>query len=91
MSLPVCAWYDYPLQRFEFFELLMFSWCACRVLDMPTQELGASAYRKYDMEAWLPAKQFWGEVCCFHLVIFYKKKLHSVKNLKFYLLRYFEL
>jgi len=29
---------------------------------MPSQELGASAYRKYDMEAWLPAKQFWGEV-----------------------------
>ena len=37
---------------------------ACRVLDMPSQELGASAYRKYDMEAWLPAKEFWGEVCC---------------------------
>jgi len=37
---------------------------AFRVLDMPTQELGASAYRKYDMEAWLPGKQFWGEVSC---------------------------
>lgn len=33
-----------------------------RVLDMPSQELGASAYRKYDMEAWLPGKEFWGEV-----------------------------
>jgi len=29
---------------------------------MPTEELGAPAYRKYDMETWLPAKQFWGEV-----------------------------
>jgi seryl-tRNA synthetase len=33
-----------------------------RVLDMPSQELGAPAYRKYDMEAWLPANQFWGEI-----------------------------
>jgi len=31
---------------------------------MPSQELGASAYRKYDMEAWLPGKEFWGEVSC---------------------------
>ncbi|KAI9307803.1 hypothetical protein BJ944DRAFT_157341 [Cunninghamella echinulata] len=33
-----------------------------RILDMPTNELGASAYRKYDMEAWLPGKQKWGEI-----------------------------
>lgn len=29
---------------------------------MPTEELGASAYRKYDMEAWMPGRQTWGEV-----------------------------
>ena len=29
---------------------------------MPTAELGAPANRKFDMEAWMPAKQFWGEV-----------------------------
>ncbi|KAI8644457.1 seryl-tRNA synthetase [Parasitella parasitica] len=33
-----------------------------RVLDMPTEELGASAYRKYDMEAWMPGKNDWGEI-----------------------------
>ncbi|EEB90509.1 hypothetical protein MPER_11273 [Moniliophthora perniciosa FA553] len=33
-----------------------------RVLDMPTEELGASAYRKYDMEAWMPGRGGWGEV-----------------------------
>ncbi|XP_013412289.1 serine--tRNA ligase, mitochondrial [Lingula anatina] len=33
-----------------------------RILDMPTEELGAPAYRKYDMEAWMPEKQFWGEI-----------------------------
>jgi len=29
---------------------------------MPSQELGASAYRKYDMEAWMPGRGTWGEV-----------------------------
>ena len=27
-----------------------------RVLDMPTEELGAAAYRKYDIEAWMPCR-----------------------------------
>jgi len=29
---------------------------------MPTEELGLSAHRKYDIEAWMPAKGFYGEV-----------------------------
>lgn len=29
---------------------------------MPTEELGASAYRKYDMEAWMPGRGRWGEI-----------------------------
>lgn len=29
---------------------------------MPTEELGASAYRKYDIEAWMPGRGAWGEV-----------------------------
>ncbi|KAG6862157.1 hypothetical protein C0995_004239 [Termitomyces sp. Mi166 len=33
-----------------------------RVLDMPTEELGASAYRKFDMEVWMPGRGSWGEV-----------------------------
>ncbi|KAJ1512455.1 hypothetical protein HMI54_015706 [Coelomomyces lativittatus] len=33
-----------------------------RVLEMPTSELGAPAYRKIDMEAWIPGRQVWGEV-----------------------------
>jgi len=33
-----------------------------RVLDMPTEELGAPAYRKYDIEAWMPGLQKWGEI-----------------------------
>jgi len=27
-----------------------------RVLDMATEELGAAAYRKFDIEAWMPAR-----------------------------------
>lgn len=33
-----------------------------RVLDMPTLELGAPAYRKYDIEAWMPGRGTFGEV-----------------------------
>ncbi|RXK39983.1 serine-tRNA ligase [Tremella mesenterica] len=33
-----------------------------RILDMPTEELGASACRKYDMEAWMPGRGKWGEI-----------------------------
>ncbi len=38
---------------------------------MSTQELGSPAYRKYDIEAWMPGKQFYGEVLKIikHLII----------------------
>jgi len=29
---------------------------------MPTEELGASAYRKFDIEAWMPGRGSWGEI-----------------------------
>jgi seryl-tRNA synthetase len=29
---------------------------------MPTEELGASAFRKYDVEAWMPGRGSWGEI-----------------------------
>ncbi|CAO1621177.1 unnamed protein product [Jaminaea pallidilutea] len=35
---------------------------AYRVLEMPTEELGASAHRKQDIEAWMPGRGSWGEV-----------------------------
>ncbi|MFH4977375.1 hypothetical protein AB6A40_004084 [Gnathostoma spinigerum] len=34
----------------------------CRLLNMPTEELGASAARKFDIEAWMPGRQLFGEV-----------------------------
>ncbi|VDK25718.1 unnamed protein product [Anisakis simplex] len=34
----------------------------CRLLDMPTEELGAPAARKFDVEAWMPGRKVFGEV-----------------------------
>ena len=36
--------------------------CVCRVLDMPTEDLGAPAYRKIDIEAFMPGRAGYGEV-----------------------------
>ncbi|KAK9809278.1 hypothetical protein WJX73_000344 [Symbiochloris irregularis] len=33
-----------------------------KVLDMPTGDLGAPAYRKFDIEAWMPGLQRYGEI-----------------------------
>lgn len=33
-----------------------------QTLDMPPHELGAPAYRKYDVEAWLPGRNMFGEL-----------------------------
>jgi seryl-tRNA synthetase len=42
-----------------------------KVLDMPTDDLGASAYRKFDIEAWMPYRDDYGEVClALHVFLF---------------------
>lgn len=33
-----------------------------QLLDMPPSELGAPAYRKYDIEAWMPGRKIMGEI-----------------------------
>ncbi|XP_070080483.1 serine--tRNA ligase, mitochondrial isoform X2 [Equus caballus] len=43
-------------------EILMELGLHFRVLDMPTQELGLPAYRKFDIEAWMPGRGRFGEV-----------------------------
>ena len=43
----------------EMFEELGFHF---KVLDMPTEDLGAPAYRKFDIEAWMPALERYGEI-----------------------------
>ena len=34
-----------------------------RLLNMATEELGAAAFRKFDIEVWMPSKQSYGEIC----------------------------
>ncbi|KAK2704495.1 serine--tRNA ligase, mitochondrial-like [Artemia franciscana] len=34
----------------------------CQLLDMPLHELGAPAYRKFDIEAWMPGRNMFGEI-----------------------------
>ncbi|HEX7926705.1 MAG TPA: aminoacyl--tRNA ligase-related protein, partial [bacterium] len=33
-----------------------------RVVDICTGDLGAPAYRKFDLEAWMPGRGHWGEI-----------------------------
>ena len=40
-----------------------------RVLDMPTEELGSSAFKKYDIEAWMPSRDGYGEVNTIIMII----------------------
>ncbi|XP_048119948.1 serine--tRNA ligase, mitochondrial isoform X4 [Alosa alosa] len=55
---------DQMLQEFVSLQKEIFSSLELhfRVLDMPTQELGPPAYRKYDIEAWMPGRGSFGEI-----------------------------
>jgi seryl-tRNA synthetase len=50
-----------------------------RVLEMPTKELGASAYRKYDVEVFMPGSQRWGEVASITNTIDYQSRRLDIK------------
>lgn len=43
-----------------------------QVLDMPPHDLGAPAYRKYDIEAWMPGRNIYGVVLFIFLLLFFK-------------------
>ncbi|XP_023934750.1 serine--tRNA ligase, mitochondrial [Bicyclus anynana] len=52
-----------------------------RVLDMPPHELGAPAYRKYDIEAWMPGRSNYGEISsCSNCTDYQSRRL----NIKYY-------
>jgi seryl-tRNA synthetase len=47
-----------------------------RVLEMPPSELGLSAHRKFDIEAWLPGKKMFGEISsCSNCTDFQSRRL----------------
>lgn len=53
----------YPVTLYCFLGwFFFFYYLGLRVLDMPTQELGLPAYRKFDIEAWMPGRGRYGEV-----------------------------
>lgn len=60
----------------EFLDLLGLQY---RVLDMPTEELGASAYRKYDVEVYMPGSKRWGEVASLTNCIDYQSRRLEIK------------
>ncbi|CAG7785651.1 unnamed protein product [Allacma fusca] len=48
-----------------------------RVLEMPPSELGLSAHRKFDIEAWLPGKKMFGEISsCSNCTDFQSRRLN---------------
>uniref|UniRef100_T1GUP6 serine--tRNA ligase n=1 Tax=Megaselia scalaris TaxID=36166 RepID=T1GUP6_MEGSC len=55
---------DALLEEFKNTEIEMFEKIGIhfKLLDMPPNELGAPAYRKYDIESWMPGRNFWGEI-----------------------------
>jgi len=44
-------------------DLLTLSVHVSRLLEMSTEELGSSAYHKYDLEVWMPGRDGYGETC----------------------------
>ncbi|KAK5576725.1 hypothetical protein RB653_007869 [Dictyostelium firmibasis] len=50
-----------------------------RVLDMPSEDLGAPAYRKYDIEVWIPSKQEYGEISSTSNCTDYQSKRLNIK------------
>ncbi|EDO64479.2 AGAP000991-PA [Anopheles gambiae str. PEST] len=52
------------LEEFRAIEVQLFDQLGLHflLLDMPPCELGAPAYRKYDIEAWMPGRAMYGEI-----------------------------
>lgn len=55
-----------------------------RVLDMPPPELGAQASRKFDVEAWLPGRNMWGEISSASNCTDYQSRRLGIKSEKGY-------
>ncbi|RNA08709.1 serine--tRNA mitochondrial-like [Brachionus plicatilis] len=53
-----------------------------RVLNMPTHELGSPAFKKYDIEAWMPGNQFYGEISSTSNCTSYQSRRLHIKSSK---------
>lgn len=68
---------DLREQQEEIFEKLGLCF---NVFDMPPHELGAQAYRKYDVEAWMEGRAMWGEVSSCSNCLDYQTRRLGVKS-----------
>ncbi|XP_063706499.1 serine--tRNA ligase, mitochondrial [Culicoides brevitarsis] len=55
---------EIALEKFKSIQIELFNDLGLnfKVLDMPPHELGAPAYRKYDIESWMPGREMYGEL-----------------------------
>ncbi|XP_030369498.1 serine--tRNA ligase, mitochondrial [Scaptodrosophila lebanonensis] len=70
---------EIELEEFKNIELALFKQLGInfRLLDMPPCELGAPAYQKYDIEAWMPGRNMWGEISsCSNCTDYQAKRLN---------------
>ncbi|EGG20801.1 hypothetical protein DFA_00666 [Cavenderia fasciculata] len=51
-----------------------------RVLDMPTGDLGAPAYRKFDIEVWIPSRNGYGEISSTSNCTDYQSRRLNIKH-----------
>ncbi|KAK8808554.1 hypothetical protein WA158_008455 [Blastocystis sp. Blastoise] len=51
-----------------------------RVLEMPTEELGNSAYRKIDFEAYMPGRGDYGEICSISNCTDYQSRRLNIRS-----------
>ncbi|XP_046910850.2 seryl-tRNA synthetase, mitochondrial [Dermatophagoides farinae] len=56
-----------------------------RVVDMPPNELGPAAYRKFDIEAYMNGRDFWGEISSASNCTDYQSKRLNITYQKYYL------
>ncbi|XP_047533016.1 serine--tRNA ligase, mitochondrial [Vanessa atalanta] len=62
--------------------------CHMKVLDMPPHDLGAPAYRKYDIEAWMPGRNNYGEISSCSNCTDYQSRRLNIKYLDVDILKY---
>ncbi|XP_050350725.1 serine--tRNA ligase, mitochondrial [Nymphalis io] len=62
--------------------------CHMKVLDMPPHELGAPAYRKYDIEAWMPGRGKYGEISSCSNCTDYQSRRLNIKYVDVDILKY---
>lgn len=50
-----------------------------QLLDMPPCDLGAPAYRKFDIESWMPGRKMWGEISsCSNCTDYQSRRLNII-------------